>query len=117
MAQNELLTSTAVSDGVSTQQALNAADKRETQNVADPRAQESETWRAIKTKFARYYPAHKNQVTWMAVGLITALTLLIAGFWKGLLIIVLVSAGYVYGQIKDGNPRALKALTRMFRRR
>ena len=46
---------------------------------------------------------HKGAVTGGIAGLIVALLILIIGFWKAVLVFLLIGAGVVIGMLLDGN--------------
>ena len=52
----------------------------------------------------------------MTIGLLVALCMLAFGFWRTLLVVLLVGTGYVYGSWRDGNPRLLARIRRFYER-
>lgn len=65
-------------------------------------------------RFYAYYPKNRNTVVYACVGLIIALGFLSIGFWRTLLIGLLMTCGIAYGQYRDGNPRIVRFFVKMF---
>lgn len=61
------------------------------------------------------FPGHENAVVWGFVGFLVALLFFIIGFWRTLLVILLVAVGVAFGQVLDGDPRIINTLRGLFR--
>lgn len=57
---------------------------------------------------------HWNEFKCALMGLIIAILFLTLGFWRTILILLLVTIGKAIGQVKDNNPRILFFLRRIF---
>lgn len=56
------------------------------------------------------FPGHGNAALFALVGLVMGVLLLMFGFWRMLLVSLLVVAGVAFGQYLDGDPKIIKAL-------
>jgi uncharacterized membrane protein len=63
----------------------------------------------IETRF----PGHGNAIFFGLVGLAAAILIFSLGFWRTLLIAVLVVAGVAFGQYLDGDPRIVNVFRRL----
>ncbi|MCH3942515.1 MAG: DUF2273 domain-containing protein [Atopobiaceae bacterium] len=64
--------------------------------------------------FEQRFPGYGNAVLFGIIGFVAALLLFSIGFWKMLLILVLVVAGVAYGQYLDGNPKIWNSIKGLF---
>lgn len=60
------------------------------------------------------FPGHGNAVLFAIVGFVAALLLFQIGFWRTLLIVILVIVGVAYGQYLDGDPKILRSFQQKF---
>lgn len=60
------------------------------------------------------FPGHGNAVLFAIIGFVGALLLFQIGFWRTLLIVILVVVGIAYGQYLDGNPKIYNAFKKKF---
>ncbi|WP_082420173.1 DUF2273 domain-containing protein [Lagierella massiliensis] len=65
-------------------------------------------------RIKNFFKFHWNEFKYGLTGLIIAILFLTLGFWRTILIILLVLLGKMIGQVKDNNPRILFFLRRMF---
>lgn len=61
------------------------------------------------------FPGHENAVIGGFVGFLVALLFFVIGFWRTLLVVVLVVVGVAFGQLADGDPKIIDALRGIFR--
>lgn len=61
------------------------------------------------------FPGHENAVLWGFLGFVLALVFFALGFWRTLLVVLLVALGVAFGQALDGDPRIIEALRNLFR--
>lgn len=62
------------------------------------------------------FPGHEGAFWGAVIALIVALLIFMIGFFRVLLIILLVVVGIAIGQIIDGDPKIIRAITRLFKR-
>ena len=67
--------------------------------------------------FEQRFPGYGNAVLFGIIGFVAALLLFSIGFWKMLLILVLVIAGVAYGQYLDGNPKIWNSIKGLFNKK
>lgn len=80
------------------------------------RTERSATFVAIREAAARLLKKYPHAVIYGLAGFVTALLILIIGFWPTLLIVVLVAIGVIIGCYKDGNQGIRKALLNLMKR-
>ncbi len=64
---------------------------------------------------SRTFPGHENAFLGGVCGLIVAIVMAAIGFWRTLLLVLLVLIGVAIGQQADGDPKILRALGKIFR--
>ena len=64
---------------------------------------------------SRTFPGHENAFLGGVCGLIVAIVMAAIGFWRTLLMVLLVLIGVAIGQQADGDPKILRALGKIFR--
>ncbi len=64
---------------------------------------------------SRTFPGHENAFLGGVCGLVAAIVMAAIGFWRTLLLVVLVLIGVAIGQQADGDPKILRALGKLFR--
>lgn len=65
---------------------------------------------AYLTKFA---PKHENALLGGLMGLIVAVLVFVAGFWRTLFVVAMVTIGVAIGQYLDGTPRIINFVRRV----
>ena len=65
---------------------------------------------AYLTKFA---PNHENALLGGLMGLIVAVLMFVAGFWRTLFVVVMVTIGVAIGQYLDGTPKIINFIRRV----
>lgn len=70
----------------------------------------------LRARLLHWAGENFHTVLFMAIGLLVALCMLAFGFWRTLLVVLLVGTGYVYGSWRDGNPRLLARIRRFYER-
>lgn len=60
------------------------------------------------------FPGHENAVAWGFVGFLVAILFFVIGFWRTLLVVLLVVAGVAFGQVLDGDPKIINTLRGLF---
>ena len=68
----------------------------------------------VRGALDRLFPGHANAALFALVGLVVALLVLAFGFWRMMLVVVLVVAGIAFGQCLDGDPKILNRLKEIF---
>ena len=63
------------------------------------------------------FPGHEYAVSFGFLGLITAILLFLVGFWRTLLVVILVTLGVAIGQKFDGDPKIFTFFHNLFRSR
>lgn len=63
------------------------------------------------------FPTNKNAVLGGIAGLLVACLFFALGFWKTLFIVILVLIGVAVGQIADGDPKLVRTITKLTRKR
>ena len=66
---------------------------------------------------SRTFPGHENAFLGGVCGLLVAIVMAAIGFWRTLLLVILVLIGVAIGQQADGDPKILRALGKRFRDR
>lgn len=64
---------------------------------------------------SRTFPGHENAFLGGVCGLLVAIVMAAIGFWRTLLLVLLVLIGVAIGQQADGDPKILRALGKLFR--
>lgn len=64
---------------------------------------------------SRTFPGHENAFLGGVCGLTVAIVMAAIGFWRTLLLVLLVLIGVAIGQQADGDPKILRALGKIFR--
>ncbi|MCR9037129.1 DUF2273 domain-containing protein [Tractidigestivibacter montrealensis] len=64
---------------------------------------------------SRTFPGHENAFLGGVCGLVVAIVMAAIGFWRTLLLVLLVLIGVAIGQQADGDPKILRALGKIFR--
>lgn len=70
----------------------------------------------LRARVQRWAQANIHTVLFMAIGLLVACSMLAFGFWRTVLVVFCVGAGYVYGSWRDGNPRLLAHIRHFYER-
>lgn len=60
------------------------------------------------------FPGHENAVIWGFVGFLVALLFFIIGFWRTLVVVLLVVVGVAFGQVLDGDPKIINTVRGLF---
>lgn len=81
--------------------------------AAAPEASQSWVNRA-SAWVSRTFPGHVNAFLGGVCGLLVAIVMAAIGFWRTLLLVLLVLIGVALGQQADGDPKILRALGRLF---
>lgn len=63
------------------------------------------------------FPSSKNAVLGGVAGLIVALLFFAIGFWRTIFICLLVLVGVALGQYADGDPKLVRAITKLIKKR
>ena len=66
---------------------------------------------------SRTFPGHENAFLGGVCGVLVAIVMAAIGFWRTLLLVILVLIGVAIGQQADGDPKILRALGKLFRDR
>ncbi|MBS6610198.1 MAG: DUF2273 domain-containing protein [Peptoniphilus harei] len=69
----------------------------------------------LKNKFKNFTRLHWNEFKYTIFGLIISILFLTIGFFRTLLIIIFYLIGNIYGKYKDGDPKALFLLEKIFK--
>ena len=64
---------------------------------------------------SRTFPGHENAFLGGVCGLLVAIVMAAIGFWRTLLLVLLVLIGVAIGQQADGDPKILRVLGKLFR--
>ena len=64
---------------------------------------------------SKTFPGHENAFLGGVCGLIVAIVMAAIGFWRTLLLVLLVLIGVAIGQQADGDPKILRVLGKLFR--
>ena len=64
---------------------------------------------------SRTFPGHENAFLGGVCGFLVAIVMAAIGFWRTLLLVLLVLIGVAIGQQADGDPKILRALGKIFR--
>ncbi|WP_130810680.1 DUF2273 domain-containing protein [Olsenella sp. Marseille-P4559] len=64
---------------------------------------------------SRTFPGHENAFLGGVCGLIVAIVMAAIGFWRALLLVLLVLVGVAIGQKADGDPKIWRAISKLFR--
>ena len=64
---------------------------------------------------SRTFPGHENAFVGGVCGLLVAIVMAAIGFWRTLLLVLLVLIGVAIGQQADGDPKILRVLGKLFR--
>lgn len=70
----------------------------------------------VKRRIRFFLMFHWNEFKYALCGLIIAVLFLTLGFWRTILILLLYTIGKALGQLKDGNPKILYWLDKLFTR-
>lgn len=89
---------------------------RDNQSDGAARPERGASFAAIRGAASSLFKKNPHAVIYGVIGFITALLILIVGFWPTLLIVVLVSAGVAIGCYRDGNEGIRKALSNLMKR-
>jgi uncharacterized membrane protein len=89
------------------------APKAKQAKASGKKTQARDVHRTIVAWIETRFPGHGNAIFFGLVGLIAAILVFSLGFWRTLLIAVLVVAGVAFGQYLDGDPRIVNALRRL----
>lgn len=71
---------------------------------------------SVRDWVRKTFPGHEGAFWGAVIALIVALLIFMIGFFRVLLIILLVVVGIAIGQIIDGDPKIIRAITRLFKR-
>lgn len=91
--------------------------------ASEPRQDEPGTTEGASFRHAREglrswlhetFPGHENAVICGFVGFLVALLFFIIGFWRTLLVVLLVAVGVAFGQVLDGDPKIINTLRGLF---
>ncbi|WP_082667208.1 DUF2273 domain-containing protein [Tractidigestivibacter scatoligenes] len=66
---------------------------------------------------SRTFPGHENAFLGGVCGFLVAIVMAAIGFWRTLLLVILVLIGVAIGQQADGDPKILRTLGKLFRDR
>lgn len=83
------------------------APKRDGHSAA--RARES-----VRTWLHETFPGHEHAAIWGFIGFLVALLFFAIGFWRALVVVLLVVVGVAFGQMLDGDPKIINTLRRIF---
>ena len=70
--------------------------------------------RSVLEMFEELFPGHPNAGLCGFIGFIVSLLIFIIGFWKTLLIVLLITVGISIGQILDGDPKIINICKELF---
>lgn len=84
-----------------------------TDEAAEPRGA-AKAGAGVRTWLHETFPGHENAVAWGFAGFLLALLFFAIGFWRTVLVVVLVVAGVAFGQALDGDPKIVNALRSLF---
>ena len=68
---------------------------------------------AFKTWMAKTFPGHVHAVIGGLCGLLVAVLFFVFGFWKTMLVCLLVAIGVAFGQYLDGDPRIVNLIRKL----
>lgn len=60
------------------------------------------------------FPGHENAFIWGCIGFVVALLLFAIGFWRTLVVVLLVVVGVAFGQVLDGDPKIINTVRGLF---
>jgi uncharacterized membrane protein len=87
-----------------------AASKGAPDSTSSKKKQPVQGLAAYLTKFA---PNHENALLGGLMGLIVAVLMFVAGFWRTLFVVVMVTVGVAIGQYLDGTPKIINFIRRV----
>lgn len=87
-----------------------AASKGAPDSTSSKKKQPVQGLAAYLTKFA---PNHENALLGGLMGLIVAVLMFVAGFWRTLFVVVMVTIGVAIGQYLDGTPKIIDFIRRV----
>jgi uncharacterized membrane protein len=87
-----------------------AASKGAPDSTSNKKKQPVQGLAAYLTKFA---PNHENALLGGLMGLIVAVLMFVAGFWRTLFVVVMVTIGVAIGQYLDGTPKIINFIRRV----
>ena len=70
--------------------------------------------KSVLEMFEELFPGHANAALFGFIGFIVSLLIFIIGFWKTLLIVLLITVGISIGQILDGDPKIINICKELF---
>ena len=94
----------------------NSRENQENQKIVLLEKQKERENSIIKERFRNFTQLHWNEFRYTLLGIIIAILFLTIGFFRTLLIAILFLIGNSYGKFKDGDPRILFWLERLFRK-
>lgn len=101
-------------DAVDTEQATAHEDSAQAAEKKDFVDSVSGAADAGRTLLERLFPGHANEALFALVGLIVALLFLTFGFWRMMLVLLMIVAGIAFGQYLDGDPKIINKLKEIF---
>lgn len=93
----------------STQSAHSASDDftmEDAKQTAKKAVHKATTW------LDKTFPGKSNAILFAFCGLLAAIAFIAIGFWRSLLLIIFVVAGYAFGQSLDGKPTIINFVKR-----
>lgn len=87
-----------------------AASKGAPDSTSNKKKQPVQGLAAYLTRFA---PNHENALLGGLMGLIVAVLMFVAGFWRTLFVVVMVTVGVAIGQYLDGTPKIINFIRRV----
>lgn len=91
-----------------------AAEVREAPEAQRAAGSAARAREGVRSWLHETFPGHEHAVTWGFVGFLVAILFFVIGFWRTLLVVLLVFAGVAFGQVLDGDPRIINTLRRIF---
>lgn len=85
---------------------------------AEPAATEaapSSRLSAAASWLSRMFPGNEHAVVGGLAGLLVAVMMFVAGFWKTLFVVCMIVVGVTVGQCLDGNPKIIEFVRRVIR--
>lgn len=93
----------------------NSRENQENQKIVLLEKEKQREDSILKERFRNFTKLHWNEFKYTLLGILIAILFLTIGFFRTLLIVILFLIGNCYGKFKDGDPRILFWLERMFR--
>lgn len=97
------------------EQASAAQSKRPAaaKSPADPSNEKKQPAQGPAAFLSKVAPNHENALLGGLLGLVVAVLMFVAGFWRTLFVVVMVTIGVAVGQYLDGTPKIINFIRRV----